>query len=297
MDKDEPFTQTDHEGRYALGSLSAGSYSLLANTRTGWRVSSPTSISHDVVLASDQWLDNLDFIIEPENAIAAAAPQIVTLPVTTAAVGQRYLYSVAANSRDGRPIQYSLALAPSGMVIDASSGQVVWTPTGQQLGNQSVIIRAATDLKHVDLQVFAIEVAPANTAPVVTSTAGAAATVDRTWQYAVRAQDAEQFELAYALQLSPDGATIDSTSGDHLDTAGQPNRESSVHRTSQGFSRGITDQPFTVEVTNELPQVHPFTIRPPRSQASLLAPYLSRISGWMRLVIRCVSNYSQAPAV
>ena len=280
-DDGEPTTTTDAEGRDAIGGLSAGSYTLRVQTQAAWQVTQPAAAAHDVVLAShDDLLEDLDFVIQPSNSIAAAVPQIVTAPPRTAAVGQPYRYAVSAISRDGRPIVYSLSLAPAGMVIDASTGQIVWTPTGKQTGSQQVIVRAATDNSHVDLQAFSIDVAPANTAPVVTSSPASPAAADRLWSYPVMAQDAEQSELNYTLSVAPDGSSIDAETGLILWTplASQIGAHAFTVLVDDNAG-GVTHHSFTLDVVSDAPSTLPFSIRPPRGDAALLTPYLSRVTG------------------
>lgn len=279
-DDGEPTTTTDADGRYAIGGLPSGNYSLRVQTQPAWQVTQPAAAAHDVVLAGYDLLEDLDFVIQPSNSIAAASPQIVTVPPRSAAVGQPYRYAVTAISRDSRPIVYSLSLAPAGMVIDARTGQIAWTPTGKQTGSQQVVIRAATDNSHVDLQAFFIEVAPANTAPVVTSSPANPASADRLWSYPVMAQDAEQSELSYSLSLAPNGATIDAETGliRWTPTAGQTGAHAFTVLVNDNAG-GLTHHSFTLDVVSEAPSTLPFLIRSPRDNASLLTPYLSRVTG------------------
>lgn len=279
-DDGEPTTITDVEGRYAIGGLQAGNYSLRVQTQAAWRVTQPASAAHDVVLAHHDMLGDLDFVVQPSNSVAATVPQIITLPPRSAAVGQPYRYAVSAISRDGGSIAYSLSLAPAGMVIDSRTGQIVWTPTGKQTGSQQVIVRAATDNSHVDLQAYSIDVAPANTAPVVTSSPVGSAAVGRVWSYPVIAQDAEQSELAYSLSVAPFGATIEAETGLILwaPSVSQMGTHA-FHVNVHDKVGGVTQHWFTLDVISDTPSALPFTIRSPRDNASLLTPYLSRVSG------------------
>jgi large repetitive protein len=279
-DEGEPSTTTDTQGRYALGGLAAGDYLLRMQTQAAWQVSQPANSAHDVVLSSDDLLDDLDFVVQPSSALAAAIPQVITAPPRTAAVGQPYRYSVAANSRDGRAIVYGLSLAPDGMAIDARTGQIAWKPNGKQTGSQQVIVRASTDDSHVDLQAFFIEVAPANSAPMVTSTPASPASVGRLWSYPVMAQDAEQLELSYSLSVAPDGATIESNLGlvTWTPLASQIGAHAFTVLVSDNAG-GVTHHSFTLDVVSDASSTLPFLIQPPRADASLLTRYLSRVSG------------------
>ncbi len=280
FDPVEPHTSTDRSGQYALTGLPAGNYSVRTSVPAGWSTTTPESAAHDVVLSHEELLADLDFVLAPRDALSALKPMIVTRPPLMAEVHETYHYAVAATSPDGREITYTLSLAPTGMVIDPSTGQIVWTPTGKQPGSHQVIVRAATDNSSVDLQAFAIEVAAANTAPIVVSRPISPAVANRPWSYPVVAQDAEQTEPVYELDVAPAGATIAADTGwiqwtpdtSHI---GERSFILSVHDAVEG----VTRHAFDLQVVADAPTTRPFTIRAPRADAALLNSYLSRVSG------------------
>src|SRR5262245_19436295 len=57
-----------------------------------------------------------------------AAPIITSTPVTTGAWLQPYVYPVTATDADHDALAFSLTAAPTGMTINAESGEVAWTP-------------------------------------------------------------------------------------------------------------------------------------------------------------------------
>lgn len=280
FDPAEPQTFTDRNGYYALTGLAAGNYSVRTSAPAGWLTTAPASAAHDVVLSSEELLEELDFVLAPRDSLSALKPMIVSRPPLMAEVQQAYRYAVAATSPDGRSLAYTLSLAPTGMVIDSRTGQIVWTPSGKQAGRHQVIVRAATDNSSVDLQSFVIEVAAANTAPLVVSRPASPAVVNRPWTYAVVAQDAEQTELIYELDSAPTGASIEANTGLLQWT---PNTS---HIGLQSFSVSIHDavgavtlHAFELQVVADAPTTLPFAIRAPRADTSLLSGYLSRVSG------------------
>jgi RHS repeat-associated protein len=279
-DSGEPNTFTDQNGNYALSGLAAGNYSVRTSAPSGWLTTSPVSAAHDVALGSEDLLADLDFVLAPRDSLAALAPMIVSQPPRTAEVHQAYHYAVAAISPDGRSIGYSLSLAPTGMVIDPSTGRIVWTPTGEQSGSQQVIVRAATDNSSVDLQSFVIQVAATNTAPIVVSRPISPAVVSRPWSYPVVAQDAEQTDLVYELDSAPAGATIAADSGllqwtPNTSHIGEQSFLVSIHDPVGGVAKHA----FELQVVADAPTTMPFAIRAPRADAALLNGYLSRVSG------------------
>mgnify|MGYP001024426723 CR=1 FL=1 len=94
------------------------------------------------------------------------APSIVSTPPTTAFEGRLYHYPLAASDADGDELVYSLDVAPAGMNIDAYSGLIAWTPTGDQVGAQTVIVRVTDPGGLFATQSFTIAVAGQNAPPV-----------------------------------------------------------------------------------------------------------------------------------
>jgi RHS repeat-associated protein len=94
------------------------------------------------------------------------APQITTSPLLTATAGASYRYDVDASDADGDTLTYSLTVYPTGMIIDAHSGQISWTPDADQTGTQSVSV-SVTDAKGgSDSQSYTIKMAPPGLATV-----------------------------------------------------------------------------------------------------------------------------------
>ena len=65
-------------------------------------------------------------------------PQITTIPVTTAFVGQLYTYDVDGTDADGDTLLYFFTTSPSGMTMDYQTGLITWTPTSSQIGDHLV---------------------------------------------------------------------------------------------------------------------------------------------------------------
>ncbi|MFH1409141.1 MAG: Ig-like domain-containing protein [Nanoarchaeota archaeon] len=77
------------------------------------------------------------FTINPVND----APTFSTSPVTTATIDQAYSYDANANDMEGNIITFSLVQSPVGMVIDANTGLVQWTPNAT--GSFGVTVKAS----------------------------------------------------------------------------------------------------------------------------------------------------------
>jgi RHS repeat-associated protein len=94
-------------------------------------------------------------------------------------------------------ITFDFPTAPLGMTVHPTLGVVVWTPTADQIGTHTVVLRVKDDQGDVALQSFEVTVSAANTAPVVTSTPPGPAIVDLPYVYAIAVQDAENDTLTY----------------------------------------------------------------------------------------------------
>ncbi len=144
------------------------------------------------------------------------APSITSIPVTAATTSQPYSYDVDASDPDvGDTLTYALDLFPTGMSIDGTTGLISWTPTVQQSGSHNVTVRVTDQGGLFATQAFTLDVALANVAPVITSTAVTEAIVNTAYSYDVDAIDADLGDTqTYSLDLTaPAGMTIDAGTG------------------------------------------------------------------------------------
>ncbi len=82
-----------------------------------------------------------------------------------------YHYDVDATDPDFDPVSYSLMQSPTGMNIDPASGLITWTPSEDQLGDNTVSVQASDGRGGVDQQMFVVRVnsQPGNHPPVIVS--------------------------------------------------------------------------------------------------------------------------------
>lgn len=191
-------------------------------------------------------------------AAANVAPQITSTPVTAATVGAAYAYRVTATDANGGTLTYSLTQAPTGMTINASTGQIAWTPTAAQVGNRSVTARVTDPGGLFVAQAFTVVVASANVAPQITSAAATAATVGTPYAYRVTANDPNGDALSYSLTQAPAGMSINTTTGQiaWTPTAAQVGSQVVTARVADPGGLAVT-QSFTVTVVaaNVAPQI------------------------------------------
>jgi len=91
------------------------------------------------------------------------APQITSVPVTTAQVGVEYSYRVTAVDADVEDtIYYESVRAPArfplGMNINRATGVITWTPLAYQVGDHDILVRANDGLGGQENQAFTITI-------------------------------------------------------------------------------------------------------------------------------------------
>ncbi|NPU92354.1 MAG: PKD domain-containing protein [Gammaproteobacteria bacterium] len=156
---------------------------------------------------------NQSFVITVANS--NQQPAIVSQPVTTATENVAYRYLVQAVDPDlGDQLAFALASAPAGMTINSQSGEISWTPTAAQVGDQAVEVQVADAAGAIALQNFVVVVAGQNFPPSITSTPVVAASAGQEYRYDVEAADPNAGDmLTFALGAFPDGMLIDTATG------------------------------------------------------------------------------------
>lgn len=146
-------------------------------------------------------------VAEPENL----PPVINTTPAETGEALEEYHYQVQATDLDGDPVVFTLSQAPQGMRIDGVSGDIVWTPTREQLGLSIVDVTAADTAGASTNQRWVIDVSDPwanNTAPIITSTPSGNVVAGQTFTYQLIAEDAEGDSLNYSLGNAASGMQL-----------------------------------------------------------------------------------------
>lgn len=146
--------------------------------------------------------------------IDSRQPQFTSTPVTSVFVGAPYTYNVANDEEGQTGFAYGLITAPTGMTINASTGEISWTPTAQQTGQHAVLVRA-TDLagNFID-QSFNVTVE--NSAPTLNPIGPKSVNEGETLSFTATATDPNlpNDTLVFSLELGPPaGATIDPVTG------------------------------------------------------------------------------------
>jgi RHS repeat-associated protein len=187
-------------------------------------------------------------------APASTAPVFTsTPPPPQSVVALPYQYRVRAQDSANDAITFHLDQGPAGMMLDAATGLLTYTPTAADVGTQHVQITADNGHGGTAVQVYDLIVVATATdhAPDITSSPRTITRLDRTYLYAVQATDPDGDPLTFTLDTSPAGMTIDATGMIRWDpTPAQFGANQVVVRVSDGRG-GTKTQEFTVTVISQ----------------------------------------------
>jgi len=93
-----------------------------------------------------------------DNGFENTPPGIVSTPVTEGEVGVAYAYDVDATDENGDLLAYYLLTSPTGMQIDAVSGEISWTP--DKAGDFPVTVEVSDGQRGFANQSWSIAVLP-----------------------------------------------------------------------------------------------------------------------------------------
>jgi hypothetical protein len=100
-----------------------------------------------------------------------SVPVIESSPNLEIIGGLTYSYDVNATDADGDSLTYELLVAPQGMSIDATTGQISWDTTVADIANHDITVRVSDGRGGVSLQNFVLSVIeePPNRPPIFTT--------------------------------------------------------------------------------------------------------------------------------
>lgn len=185
------------------------------------------------------------------------APVITSVPGTSAVLDQLYAYNPVAVDPQNDELVWSLSASPRGMSIDSQTGRIRWTPDDQQLGAHIIAVTTSDAFAGRFTQRFEVHVGCNNLAPAIVSIPPTIALTNRTYLYAVRADDFENDRLSWRLTSAPAGMTIDARTGVIRWTPALSQIDS--HDVSIEVSDGLNvgTQSYTVVVNNSDDLVDP----------------------------------------
>ncbi len=217
---------------------------MTINETTGVITWSPSAVgTYPVAIeaSNTQGTDDQSFSIIV--SLPLAEPTITSSPSLEATVGQNYSYVVSAT---GNPTPtFALTAGPAGMTLDATSGQIAWTPA--VAGSFNVSIRASNS-QGEDVQSFTIIASLPLVAPTINSNPVRTATAGQSYSYNVNASGNPN--PVYGLSTAPAGMTINAANGVIDWTPAEPGTFAVTVEASN--SAGNDTQSFDIEVSEPL---------------------------------------------
>ncbi|CAA0121101.1 tRNA(Glu)-specific nuclease WapA [Halioglobus japonicus] len=184
--------------------------------------------------------------------VVEEVPVITSDPVDIAIADAQYIYDVGAYDPNPDDVLiFSLEERPDGMLIDANSGVLSWSPTLTEIGPHNVKVRVTDSAGFYSEQLFELTVVQvrSNTAPEFTSTPPDSAFVGGSYLYTPSATDADGDSLSYSLVSVPAGMQMfDTENITWRPTADQVAQHTVVIEVADG-NGGVTLQEYTINVT------------------------------------------------
>ncbi|MBX9253632.1 tandem-95 repeat protein [Desmonostoc muscorum CCALA 125] len=206
-------TATDVDGDALTYSLQTAPTGMtIAKNVIAWTPAANQSGNTNVVLKvtdSQGGSTNQSFTINVGYQAANLAPVITSAPDFVTNLEQEYQYDLKGNDPDGDRLIWSLDNAPSGMVLDPTTGALRWQPKSTQIGDYTVAIRLSDNYGLYVGQEYTLTVTGANTPPLFVSNPNTRAGVGQKYTYSVVAKDAENDVITYTLNRRPADMTID----------------------------------------------------------------------------------------
>ena len=177
---------------------------------TGTLLADPQDV--EVVVADGQdGTATQKFQIRVASQLENTRPTIVSNPKLAGREDRLYSYDAVADDAQGDEVVWSLVRGPLGMSIGSNDGRVRWTPRDDQMGSNTVTLRATDTLGAFSEQSFAIDVACVNTPPLNLSNPITQAYVGELYLYGVRGIDPDGESVQFKIIAAPTGMTISDT--------------------------------------------------------------------------------------
>ena len=196
------------------------SFNASSGTLTGTPNSGDTGIYQGILISvSDGQSTSAlpEFAITIQEAIVPnRAPQISGSPVTSASVGQLYLFQPSATDPDGDNLTFSVANRPAWVAINAITGMLTGTPGASDEGSHRNIVVSVSDGEFsTALPAFTITVdnPDANEAPEISGNPPLTVTVGDFYSFQPTATDPEGDDLTFSIANRPAWVSFSSITG------------------------------------------------------------------------------------
>ena len=206
---------TDADGNKVTFSLGASPSGMSIEKDTGrvkWVPAGTQVGSHAVeVNVSDNngGVGTQSYTLEVIDGVPNQPPVITSTPSFTATVGVEYQYQIIANDPELTPLDFRLLLGPKGMDIQPNSSLVTWTPTIDQVGENTVQV-AVFDAENLGAsRTFIITVREANQPPTLNNSPSPTAIAGQPYAFNLNVADPENDPILYTLDDGPQEMAVD----------------------------------------------------------------------------------------
>jgi len=192
-----------------------------------------------------------------------SAPLITSQPVTEADSGVPYVYDVQSDAESAGEASYRLSQCPSGMLINAQTGYITWTPASTHGADQPVTVVVADAAGNETLQSFEIQI---NRAPQIWAIGNKQIQEGSVLTFEVIAGDPDPPQtgavIAFSLDAgAPAGAAINQQTGvftwTPTEAQGPGSYDVWIRATDDGGATSTERITITVTEKNEPPTVNP----------------------------------------
>ncbi|MCB9497726.1 MAG: putative Ig domain-containing protein, partial [Fibrobacteria bacterium] len=211
IDSLEPLTTTDSQGNWRLEGLAPGPARIRVLPVEGWVAINPDSAARTVRIDSGAIVGSVEFSFAPIDSVwRDRPPVIIGIPTVRKVVvpDGRWTYTPSAHDSDGDVLTWRLHEAPVGMMIDASTGALDWSPTIQQAGPHRVTIIVDDGRGGMDFASWIVHVGSANESPKIHHGDVHRVFLGREFFLDVDANDSEDGQLPVVLAYGPEGMIL-----------------------------------------------------------------------------------------
>lgn len=245
---------TDADGNTLTYSLATAPSWLTISATTGLITGTAPAVAVDTVfpvtVSVTDGIDNTtqSFNVTVTNIVPPvnSAPTISSTPLTSVNENQNYVYQVNATDVDGDTLTYALTTAPAWLTISSTTGLITGTAPSVSANTNFPVTVSVSDgttatTQSYNITVNNVIVPPANSPPVINSTAITQVNENSAYTYDVNATDVDGDVLLYSLQISPAWLTINPVTGLISGTAPAVSAD-----TNFTITIGVTDGTATV---------------------------------------------------
>ncbi len=206
----------DFDGDTVAFAVQGAPAGLAINATTGlvtWNTAGVTSAQYSFTLVASDARGGIDYqvVTVSVNSGANVAPEATSTPNTIVGLGETWTYTFAAIDGDADVLTYSVEEGPTGLTIDAVTGEALWDASGAQPGEHPVALQATDGRGGFATQTFILQLGDLteNFPPTIASMPAVSLIVGSEWQYTVLASDTDGDAVTVIVTEGPVGMAVE----------------------------------------------------------------------------------------